>query len=76
MEEKQRIPLLNSHKTLLQEKDQGIADANQTLQSRIKEFQDTIVVITQLLGIPKEDIGKWKLSKDGEALEKIKDGDK
>ena len=76
MEEKQRIELLESHKILLREKDQGIADANQTLQSRIKEFQDAIVIITKALGIPKEDIGKWKLSGDGEAIEKIKENKK
>lgn len=76
MEEKQRVKLLESHKILLQERDQGIAAANQILQLRINEFRDVIILITQKLGIPKEDIGKWRITEDREAIEKIEDGNK
>lgn len=71
MKKIKRIRLFKSHKILLQEKDRRIAEAIQLAEARRAEFQMTVNIIAEELGISKKEVMKWVLSEDGEALEEI-----
>lgn len=59
------------HKIALQEKDARIGEALRTLRVRQSDFDLTVNEIKLDLEIPKEELEKWTLSQDGEAIEEI-----
>ncbi len=67
-----RKKLIRSHKILLQEKDARIREAMEVARARQDEFNATISLIKEELGVPKEELDQWKFSEDGQAIEKIK----
>lgn len=71
MEDKQRIRLLGSHKILLQEKALRVQEVLRLLKVKQVEFQSAFKLIKEELGISQEELNKWKLSKDEEAIERI-----
>jgi len=67
----QRIRLLKSQKILLQMKSQKVQEAIALAQAEQKEVQATLNLAMIEQGIPKEELPRWKLSEDGQAIEKI-----
>ena len=67
----QRIKLFKSHKILLQMKNGKVQEAINLAQARQNEVQVTLNLIITELGILKEELDQWKLTEDGQAIEKI-----
>ena len=71
MEEKQRKRLFRSQKILLQEKDIKINKARSLVDLRVNEYYAALNLIAEELGVPKDELARWKLSEDREAIEQM-----
>jgi len=71
MKGKQRIKLLRSQKILLQMKNEKIQEAIGLANARQNELQATLNLTMTEQGVPKEELNQWKLTEDGQAIEKI-----
>lgn len=71
MKGKKRIKLLRSQKILLQMKSEKINEAISLAQARQNELQATLKLTMTEQGVPKEELDQWKLTEDGQAIEKI-----
>ena len=68
----QRIKLLKSQKILLQMKSERVQKFIALAQATQKEVQATLkMIMTEEHNIPKEELNQWRLSEDGQAIEKI-----
>lgn len=76
MKGKKRIKLLRSQKLLIQMKGEKIQEAIALTNARQDNFQQTLDMIVVEQGVPKEELDQWRLSEDGQAIEKIEDKDK
>ena len=68
---KQRINLLKSQKILLQMKNEKIQEAINLAQAMQNELQATLNLTMIEQGISKNQLDQWKLTEDGQAIEKI-----
>lgn len=73
MKGKKRVKLLGSQKILLQMKSEKINEAINLLEARKEDIQQTLDMIVIEQGIPKENINQWRLTEDGQAIEKIEE---
>ena len=71
MKGKKRIKLLRSQKILLQMKSKKIQEAINLMQIQQRELQATLNLTMTEQGVPKEELDQWKLTEDGQAVEKI-----
>ena len=71
MGEKQRIRLLKSHKILLQIRSEKINEAVAMVQVRNNELQASLNLAIVEVGVPAGELNLWRLSEDGQAIEKI-----
>jgi len=67
----QRIKLLKSQKVLLQMKAEKVQEAIALAQAKQREVQATLNLAMLEVGVPKDELNQWKLSEDGQAIEKI-----
>lgn len=67
----QRIKLLKSQKILLQMKNEKVQEIIRLAQTRQDEVQTTLNLIITEHGVPKDELNQWRLSEDGQAIEKI-----
>jgi len=70
MKGKQRIKLLRSQKILLQMKNEKIQEAINIANARHNELQATLNLTMTEQGVPKNELNQWKLTEDGQAIEK------
>lgn len=71
MKGKQRIKLTKSQKIALQMKSEKVQHLIALAKARQKEVQALFaMIITEEHSIPKHEVSLWKLSKDGQAIEK------
>jgi len=68
---KKRIKLLRSQKILLQMKSEKIQEALGLAQARQNELQATLNLTMTEQGVPKDELNQWKLTEDGQAIEKV-----
>ena len=68
----QRIKLFKSHKILLQMKNEKVQEAIALANVRQREVQTTLNLIIVELNVPKDELNQWKLTEDGQAIERIK----
>lgn len=70
-----KINFFKSHVLLLEEKSKVVLQVAQILDKAKIEYQDTLNIIAEEIGIPVSDIHKWRVSEDRLALEKFEKGD-
>lgn len=68
---KQRINLLKSQKILLQMKNEKIQEAINLAQAMQNELQATLNLTMIEQGVSKNQLDQWKLTEDGQAIEKV-----
>ena len=66
-----RIKLLRSQKILLQMKNDKVQEIIRLAQARQEAVQETLNLIITELGISGDELNQWKLTEDGQAIEKI-----
>jgi DNA-directed RNA polymerase specialized sigma subunit len=59
------------HRKLIQLRLERIREAQNLLQLRQREFLNDLDLIAMELGIPKEELSKWRLDSKNEYLERI-----
>lgn len=68
----QKIKLLKSQKIALQMKSEKVEKFIALAQAWQKQVRETLnMIMTEEHNIPKDEINQWKLSEDGQAIEKI-----
>ena len=68
----QRIKLTKSQKIALQMKSEKVQKFIALAQANQKEVRAILnMIMTEEHNIPKDEINQWKLSEDGQAIEKI-----
>lgn len=67
----ERIRLLKSQKILLQMKSEKVQEAIEAAQAGQKEVQATLRLMMTEVGVPTDELALWKLSDDGQSVEKI-----
>jgi len=67
----ERIKLLRSQKILLRMKSEKVQEALDAVQAGNKEVQATLRLMMTEVGVPNDELALWKLSDDGQSVEKI-----
>ena len=70
-----KINFFKSHVLLLEEKSRIVLQVAQILENAKTEYQNSLDIIAEEIGISVSELPKWRVSKDRLALEKFKEGD-